>query len=253
MIHLGVAGEAAADAHLAQQMVDHRVCAEVDWIAPDLLGAYRCWRGMEQTPGSYLRFASALALARARGLPIRGHFEGVPGAPDAQTVRAILLLFQLVSDRPPDALVIVRDTDGHDERTLGFAQARDEFERLRPDSAFAGRILLAAPHPKRESWLLSAYRAQTQDEQERLSAQTRRLGFDPTLDPGRLRDPDEGGARNAKRVLHALTAGETSREEECIESLAMAGPADQADPRTPGGFLRSVQEQLVPLFRPAIP
>src|SRR5262245_51820255 len=115
--------EAAADLDLSTGLADRVFCHEVDWIDPESLDIHRRWRGMSD-PDSHLEWHWVPGLAKQQNLRAHGHFRGEPGALDAAMARKALLLLARTQN-PPDAVVMVRDTDGEEERKRGLEQARD--------------------------------------------------------------------------------------------------------------------------------
>jgi hypothetical protein len=112
--------EAPADLRLATALADRILCQEVDWIDPDSLNFYRHWRGLKKTD-SYFPWHQVGRLASRKNLKPHGLFNGEPGAPDGIAARKALLLLSL-SQNPPDAVVLVRDTDGQERRRRGLEQ-----------------------------------------------------------------------------------------------------------------------------------
>jgi hypothetical protein len=108
-------------------------------------------------------------------------------------------------------VILVRDADDQPERLTGLRQARDHAQHgLEPD-----RVAIGVAVPEREAWCLCGFIPASDTEQQELTAQRQRLGFDPTRHPDRLRGE---GKRNAKPVLAALTQGDRDREQQCLET-----------------------------------
>ena len=76
----------------------------------------------------------------------------------------------------------------------------------------------STPHTKRECWILTAYKPEDDDEQDRLDKMTSELGFAPTEKAHRLTAATSGAKKNAKRVLGELTEGKTEREDDAIKN-----------------------------------
>src|SRR3990167_5349905 len=120
VIVLGIAAESRSDAALITAFVDRLISAQVEWIEPELLDAFRQWRGLQGE--NWLDLHEAFRRARAQGLPVYGHFGGEAGAADAQMHRAVLSLFADEDERP-SAVVVARDMDGDANRVKGWQQA----------------------------------------------------------------------------------------------------------------------------------
>lgn len=121
--------------------------------------------------------------------------------------------------------MIARDTDGRLERCEGFKGALAS-----SGSALKTRSIQAAPHPKREAWILLGFRVEDAREEQALQDQRRRLGFDPTREPHRLTAMSRGAKHDIKLVLHALTEGDHEREERCVRELLEQCPPDIGAP-----------------------
>lgn len=236
---LAVVCEADGDHRVATGLADRVFCGEVDWIEPESLDLHRSWQGLGER-SSHLEWHEVPGVARQQGIKAHGHFRDEPGAPDAGAARLALLLLASKDPRP-DAVVLVRDSDGQEERRTGLHQARKERE-------WPFAVAIGVAHPKRESWLLAGFEPQGDAESRALSELHEELRFDPRLEAERLRAKSPGAARSAKRVLERLLGGLLSREEACwkdsdLETLRMRGlRSGLAD------YLEEVRTRVVPLF-----
>lgn len=202
MIILGIAAESRSDAALITAFVDRLISAQVEWIEPELLDAFRQWRGLQGE--NWLDLHEAFRRARAQGLPVYGHFGGEAGAADAQMHRAVLSLFADEEERP-SAVVVARDMDGDANRFKGWQQA--------VEMKFWPFICLGALcDPEIEAWLVAAWAPDADDEMRRFLALKRDLAFDPTEYPERLTAKHITDLKDAKRVLGILT--QTGRDAE---------------------------------------
>lgn len=238
---LAVVCEAPADREIATCLADRVLSREVDWIDSDSLDLHRRWQGLEHGE-SHLEWHWVKRLAEQRGIRPHGHFRGEPGDLNAHEARKALLLLAAAN---PDAVVLLRDTDGDQRRRRGLEQARDE----RP---WPFPVILGLAHSKRECWVLAGFHPQTSAEEEALARLRQELGFDPCTTAEELYASSAGAQRDAKRVLAALIQS-PDRERACwadadLESLATRG-------RDTGltEYLEEVRTRLVPLFRPEGP
>lgn len=236
---LAVVCEAAGDLRLCADLADRVLIEEVDWIDPGNLDLYRGWRGLEEVY-SHLEWHWVSHLAKQKGLRAHGHFRDEPGALDARMARKALLLLQ-GSSRVPDAVLLIRDSDGLTERRRGLEQARDS-------SPWAFPVVLGVAHTKRECWVLAGFEAQTEAEEKVLAELRRELGFDPRLKAEDLSAAEAGAPRNAKRVLERLLQGNTDRERICwmecgVETLRQRGQLSGLS-----DYLDEVRARLVPLY-----
>lgn len=248
-VRLGIVGEDEPDARLGMAMVDAATCSALEWLDEGLLAELRSWHGVgSESPASasFLKYSTAWWRAKEQRLPLHGRFQGEIGSPDAHSTRALLLLFN-AEEVPPDGVVVVRDTDGDLSRVHGFRQAVREVLSRPAAPRFVGHVVLAAPTPQREAWLLQAFAPENERERERLRAESARLGFDPTEEPERLNGP-RGSVRDVKRVLAALCDHHPARESSCLDRLCEVPLNPGRDETEPAGFLASVRERIVPLF-----
>lgn len=118
---LAVVCEADADRRISTALADRVLVQEVEWIERESIDHYRHWQGLEGR--SFLGWTEAARLAKQKGFRVHGHFDGLPAAPDAAAARKALLLLM---DEPgfPDAVLLIRDSDGDLRRRQGLEQAR---------------------------------------------------------------------------------------------------------------------------------
>lgn len=236
---LAVVCEAGGDLRISTGLADRVLAEEVQWVDPGNLDLYRGWRGLEES-NSHLEWHWVGRLAKQLGLRAHGHFQGEPGALDAQMARKALLLLQR-SPRVPDAVLLVRDSDGLTERRRGLEQARDSYPWPFP-------IVLGVAHAKRESWVLAGFEAQTEAEERALAELRQELGFDPRLNSENLSAAEVGALRNAKRVLERLLQGTADREELCWMQCELATLYQRGRLSGLSDYLDEVRSRLVPLF-----
>lgn len=230
--------EAAADLRLAADLADRVLCREVEWLEPEGLEALRRWRGWREGD-THLEWHWVPKLARGLNLKSHGHFRGEPGALDAAMARKALLI--LAQARPvPDAVVLVRDTDGRGDRMRGLEQARSAHPWKFP-------VVLAVAHTKRECWILAGFDPQTQVEEAALAELRRELGFDPRQRAEDLTAAEPHARRNAKRVLDRLLAGRQDREEDCWKLCELPVLMERGQSTGLAAYLEEVRSRLVPL------
>lgn len=235
--------EASADLRLSAGLADRVLCQEVEWLA-ESLDLHRRWRGLEESD-SHLEWHWVSKLARELNLRAHGHFLGEPGALDAAMARKALLLLTKTR-QVPDAVILVRDTDGQEERRQGLTQARDA-------SSWPFQVILAVVHTKRECWVLAGFEPRSEAEKEALAELRRELGFDPRLQAENLTAAQPQAQRNAKRVLDRLVAGDEEREEDCWTSCGLEVLAERGGVTGLSDYIDEVRSRLVPLFTNRIP
>jgi hypothetical protein len=236
---LVVVCEADADRRIACGLADRVLCQEVEWIEPESLAAIRTWRGLEEGT-SHLRWAQAFNLFKKSGLKAHGHFDGRPGGPDALAARRV---FFLLHEAPfhPDAVVLIRDSDGELDRRTGLEQARTEWKEPIP-------IVLGLAHPKREAWVLAGFEPKDEKEKSALTGARKSLGFDPRIRSHELHAREPGALRDAKRVLAELTGGQGDREEACWVESRLELLLERGEQSGLTAYVQEIRERLVPLF-----
>ena len=236
-LSIAVVCEAPADQRTGCCLADRVFCESAKWIEPDLLEHLRCWRGYT-TNDSHLTWTDAVKLVRRSRIRADGHFAKEPGAFDARLARRSLLLLHSC-DHPPDAVILLRDTDGQIDRRRGLEQARNSQVLEVP-------IVIGLARTKRECWVLAGFEPQSGDEEKRLAAVRQQLGFDPTARAEQLTATHDSDTRSAKRVLDELTGDDKDREAQCwqvtgLETLKTRGKAaGLAD------YLGEVEKNLAP-------
>jgi len=240
---LAVVCEADADRRTATGLADRMLCREVDWIEPEILDGHRRWQGLEEEGSSHLEWRQVKEHARSRGLKAHGHFTGEPGEPDAYAARRALLL---LNARPPDAVVLVRDTDGQEERRRGLEQARAGQPRTGQPWPFP--VLLAVAHPKREAWVLAGFEPRSEAENTSLAQCRQEFGFDPRLRSEELFAKTPGAPRDAKRVVRLLVGETYDREQSCWADCPLEDLTERGRLNGLTDYLEEVRTRLVPLF-----
>lgn len=235
---LAVVCEAAGDRRISTGLADRILCHEVDWIEPDTLDLHRRWRGLGEA-SSHLEWRAIPRTIKERGLTAHGQFQGEPGDLDARAARRALLLLKGSSPRP-DAVVLIRDSDGKAARRIGLEQARDHQEWGFP-------IAIGLAHVNRECWVLTGFEPQDEAEQRSLAQIERELGFDPRLRSHALRGKP-GEARHAKLVVERLVGGDPDREEMCWMSCDLEIQRERGAETGLADYLDEVRERIVPLF-----
>lgn len=232
--------EGETDRRVATLLADRVLLFAIDWIDRELLDQVREWRGLRRVdsflPWARVREASAEQRVRPRAF---GGFPSGQARPDAYAARLCLLTLAAAEDLP-EAVILLRDSDGDRDRGRGLEQARADYEW-----PFAVAIGLA--HPKIEAWLLVSFRPGSDGEREILGQLRGELGFDPTTHAERLDAREHGAKTDAKRVLSLLTGGDVGRAFEGIEAntLESLGPNPEiglAD------YLDEVRTHLVPVL-----
>ncbi len=233
---LAIVCEAAADRDIATELADRVLCRDVDWVDSESLPLHRRWQGLEE--GSrHLEWHWVRGLAERHRFKPHGHFRGEPGDLNARETHKALLL--LVAAKP-DAVVLVRDTDGDERRRNGMEQAR-------ADKPWPFPVILGVAHAKRECWVLAGFHAQTLHEEKALASLREELGFDPCTAAEGLDASSPGAKRDAKRVLAALVQ-DADRERSCWVDEDLDGLGERGRSTGLTEYLEEVQTRLVPLF-----
>lgn len=241
--------EAPRDFETATALIDRLLCAHASWVAdlfPNYREAARTW--VPDAAGrTYFDLHRWQEEARRRGIRIRrGHFGPALSHAGSVMARHVFLLAAHEHQREPiDAVVLIWDADGDaKDRRAGIDQAREEAAVM----PFA--IVVALADRMREAWVLAGFEPQDDNERARLACAARDLGFFPNEEPHRLQDADEGAARNAKRVLASLSAGDLDRERICVEDAPLSVLRSRGDGSGLRHFLDEIAQRLVPLANP---
>jgi hypothetical protein len=147
----------------------------------------------------------------------RGHFNGKPGAADAQMARNAFFLVRYLqkkwnAGKPYDAVVIVRDMDDQGKlRRIGLDQARKEASTW---AAF--KIVYGCPDPEQETWLLASFEPESDEERARLDELRQELGFCPVREAHKLDATADGAKKNPKRVADKLMGTDAERRARCL-------------------------------------
>jgi hypothetical protein len=232
--------EARADREASCGLADRVLLEEIDWLDSTTLDSCRKWRG-STSEEHFLRWASVRDEFQHAGIKgIFGGFGGQPGALDAHAARRALLLLAS-SEQRPDAVVLVRDSDGKSDRRSGLEQARDARKWPFP-------VIIGLAEPKRECWVLAGFEPRTAEEKVRLEDEQRRLSFHPVRDAHRLTPSEHGAKKDAKKVLKELTRGKPERERACLEETPLATLSSLGLKTGLAAYLQEVRDRLVPLL-----
>jgi hypothetical protein len=241
----GVVCEARADQLTACGIADRALAAKVDWLAPEVRDTIYRWAGVNPLPEErFVRWQKVREELGSRGLKsIFGHFGGEAGRPDAFIARQALLLFASL-DSQPDAVVLVRDSDGDPTRREGLEQARSTFP-------WPFKVVIALAEPKREAWVLAGFEPGNADEEARLRRLTERLSVDPVRKSHTLDAREHGAKTDIKRALHDLIPDDWDRERQCFEETPLDVLEQHGQENGLAAFLEEVRERLVPILNGA--
>lgn len=236
---LALVVEGPSDARTVPSVVDRILVHEVDGLE-ERLEAVRSFGGL--AAGSpFLAWRGVDKEARGRVPRRHGSFGGARGVEDALTAWYALQCF-VGRDPQPDAVLLVRDSDGkQDERRTGLEQARQEGRWPFP-------VVIGVAHTMLECWVLSAFVPRGKNEIAALAASRKELGFDPTARSDELTALNKAVEKRPKQVLAKLTDGDEEREAQCwqeadVEQLRARGAQNGL-----ADFLDEVEEKLLPLF-----
>ncbi len=232
--------EAPADQETACDLADRVICEAVDWVGPEDLESYRCWRGFE--PGTtHVTWKGIPARARTLGIKFpHGHFDDGPGKADAKAARRAIWLF-LDLDPPPDAIMLIRDTDRAEDRFEGLKQASREASNHM-------KIVVGVARTKRECWVLNGFDPRDETERRSLANERRKLGFDPRTHAHKLTAEGKKGDKNAKRVLRALVGDHHDRQRRCWTETSLDKLRTRGEKTDLRAYLGDVGCRLIPLF-----
>jgi len=239
-IKIAVIHEASADFQTATELTDRELVNTIDWLDEDQIDHQRTWLN-ELPTGERLTWIGIKKLALDRRIRAHGHFDGKAGKSDAAAARrAILLLLKSVPDL--NAIVMIRDQDGDQERRAGLEQARTANRSKCP-------IVIGLAVVERECWVISGFEPTDSTESSRLDAERSKLGFDPRLESHKLTAcKDDSAVRCSKRVLRALTGGDQDRERRCWKETSMDDLRRRGENNGLAAYLDDVRRLLAPLI-----
>ncbi len=232
--------EAAADQRTARTLADRILCSRLSWVEPTMLAAVRQWTGV-RADSDFMSWSSVPREAKERGIRAHGHFEGIPGALDAQAGRRALLVVRTLKPCP-QAVLLIRDSDGKPERRIGLEQARDSGQ-------WSFAVVIGVAHVKLECWLLAACDVSSQGTGGCLRELSRELGFDPCEASHRLTAQEASAKRSAKRVLGVLCGGDLPSAESWIETADLELLKRRGAKNGLQAYLGEVADRLVPVFK----
>ncbi len=237
--------EGAADMRTGADLADRVLVSEVDWISPETLIHLRRWRGLEED-AAFLAWRRTPALAREHDIKVHGAFGKLP---DYRAARSALFLF-LKLEPQPDAVILLRDSDGDLVRKESLERARLE---MSPGTEWPFPIIVGVAHTKRECWVLAGFEPRSEAEEEALAELRQELGFDPRVQAENLTAAQAQAQRNAKRVLDRLVGGSQEREEDCWASCDLEILAQRGRLTGLTEYVEEIRGRLVPLFTNRIP
>jgi hypothetical protein len=250
-VTLALVAEDEGHVRVVTTLVDAALLDGCAWL-DGVLEYCRRWRGLEEGEAwsKHRREDAQGGAGRgAGGRPDRpeirphGHIQGEPLKSNARETREILSRFQEREPRP-DVLILARDLDGRPERLEGIDQVRRGLD-------WSFRVVVAAPQPEVEAWVVSGFEAADEGETRALRGLCEALSFDPTREAHRLTSRPSDVPTDAKRVLAALTGGDEAREGRCLADRSRLRERDRGNGVT--AFLDEVDTVIVPLFRPGDP
>ncbi|MGL5096208.1 MAG: hypothetical protein ACRDD1_11505 [Planctomycetia bacterium] len=171
--------EADADFRTGTALADRVLIEAIGWLE-EVLAHQREWVGESPTKEK-LTWKSMGPLALAAKIRKHGFVDGTPKTIEAGSARrAILYLKAVFGDLA--GIVLLRDQDGQTDRRLGLEQARAEHHG--PPAIVIGLAVI-----EREAWVVAGFEPKDVDEQKRLDAERRTLGFNPCVDSHELTTP----------------------------------------------------------------
>lgn len=241
MTVIGFVGEDENHFRVATALIDDALVTSIDWVR-DVLESCREWRGLHAGEQWYKYApddAYDLRPVAIGGVTIRpqGRIAGEPLKPEAGMWRKVLLLFCHAEPRP-DIVVLARDLDGYPSRRDGIDQVCNHLPWPFP-------IVIAAPEPEIEGWIVAGFVPKNDDEHARLEQLRGELSFDPTLHAHRLTSHPNDAPTDAKRVLSRLCQDDREREDACLDRdvLRQRGILNWAQ-----AFLDEIDRRVLPAF-----
>jgi hypothetical protein len=240
--------EARADFQIAADLADRIISSTLAEANTAALPAVRRWHESEpERP--FIRWTDLDKVAETRGLRLRprSRFGGEPGAADAAAADKALLLAAFIARK--DGLVgvlLIRDSDGYQERHTGLKQAHT----TETGAPWPFGVAIGLAHPKREAWVLAGFEPQDAAEQGRLAELRREIGCDPCIRSHELTARTKGSKRDIKRILDHLTAANAAREAPCWQDTPLDHLRERGQSNGLAAYLAEIDEHIVPLLSP---
>ncbi len=239
--------EARADFQIAADLADRIISGTLALTDAEALPAVRRWHESEPDR-PFIRWTDLDKVAEARGLRLRprSRFGGERGAADAAAADKALLLAALIAKK--DGLVgvlLIRDSDGYEERRIGLTQARTGGT----GAPWPFSVVIGLAHPKREAWVLAGFEARDAAEHKRLGELKQELGCDPCLSSHDLIARTPGSKRDLKRILNYLTDSAIAREAPCWQDTPLDRLRQRGQNNGLAAYLTEIDERIVPALR----
>lgn len=195
MMRMGVVCEAAFDFAVVRAIVESIVGSAdtVSYCAAD-------------AADTYIKWSSVPELARRAGIRAHGSQDKEL---DARLARLALLLINSFSSIP-SAVVLLRDSDGYEERLRGLSHASSDLYRF--------SVTVGLAHPKIECWILSVWQHRSPQEQDHLESIKAEIGLHPCARAHELTGSRANPLREPKRVLEKLLGDDPAFHVEVIRS-----------------------------------
>jgi hypothetical protein len=243
-LSIAIVCESPVDRVTGSHIIDRKILKPAQWIDSSNVRDYFAYRGFNENE-SELLWISVANLAKENNVKVRGFFgNSMPPSSESHNAYKALLLLALKSDRRPDAIILLRDSDDQVQiRSESLEYARNAFaKRLIP-------VLVGLPITKRECWVISGFQPNDDAESKLLEDLRKEISFDPLAQSEQLTAKNEYSTNSAKRVYFALIRDSIDREQECLNA-----PYDILHARGANNglsaFLNEIDEYLLPLFTP---
>jgi hypothetical protein len=241
--------EGTADEQIARKLAERVILEKIDWVEPYLSHSVN-WRGLlVETSCSYWRDVKRIfKQVESQGITIPRYRRGKGLKADGASAWKILFCVrELQKNRSIRAIILIRDLDNQSERKTGLEQAREQFAHLSHEL----QIIIGTADPKREAWVLNGFNSREAPEKASLDEIIQELGFDPCLEPERLRETSKRvpeRTRNIKVVLETLIGGNFEREAACWRETDLSLLRERGDNSGLTAYLSEVEQRLVPII-----
>lgn len=237
-VRIAVVYEAEADFRTATELADRVLIESHEWLE-DHLNSHRIWV-KEDTNGHAYTWSRISRLARDARIPSHSRTEFGRGEPDAIAARrAIRYLNEF---EKLHGVLLIRDQDDQPERRIGLEHARIEFLN-------SLKIVIGLAIVERESWVISGFDPQTNDERNLLDTERQILGFQPHHESHQLNAcKDDRAKRSPKRVLKALTDTNHERQRACWFETPLQTLRQRGNDNGLTQFMNELRDHICPLF-----
>ncbi len=239
--------EGPSDPRVAKGFAERVLVEHEDllWLRQAPVEAFIPWRGLTEI-AEYLRWADVPRLyGDDRTMP--EYIGGFGERPSNHMAKAATRALRLAQKRNPSAIVVVCDGDEkYAERKAGLEQAREKHAT----TTNACPVVIGVANRCREAWILAGFNPRDDQERAQLERLRGKLTFDPTREPHKLQEKNEGEDRSPKNALRQLISNSSEREHPSWEETPLETLKQNGEACGLKAYLEEIETRLVPIYGP---